>query len=105
MAPPPRCASPTAAPSPPVQSSSTRRHPDGLGFLVVRGSRPEYTRSYFDGIYIPLIFHFGGFPVAVVNADALSGIDFYAGTFSARYGRAFGGTVEARSRRPESDGL
>lgn len=83
----------------------TSRIPYGLGFLVVRGTRPDDTKSYLDGIWIPIIFHFGGFPVSVVNADALTGIDFYSGNFSARYGNALGGSVEARTRSPSTDPL
>ncbi len=81
------------------------RSPYGLGLLAVRGTRPQDTRGYLDGIYIPNIFHFGGLPVSVVNADALSGVDFYPGNFSARFGRAIGGTIEARSRPPSADGV
>lgn len=81
------------------------RVPFGLGLLPVRGTGPNDTRGYLDGISIPNIFHFGGLPISVVNSDALAGIDFYPGNSSARFGRALGGTVELRSRPGVSDGL
>jgi TonB family protein len=81
------------------------RAPYGLGLLSVRGTLPADTRGYLDGISIPNVFHFGGLPISVVNADALSGIDFYPGNSSARFGRALGGTVELRSRPGAADGI
>jgi hypothetical protein len=74
------------------------RAPYGLGLLPVRGTRPGDTLGYVDGITIPNVYHFGGLPISVMNADALSGLDFYPGNFSARFGRALGGTIELRSR-------
>lgn len=81
------------------------RAPYGLGLLPVRGTRPFDTRGYLDGILISEVFHFGGLPISVVNSDALAGLDFYPGNFSARFGRAMGGTVELRGRAGASDGL
>ena len=81
------------------------RAPYGLGLLPVRGTLPGDTVGYLDGISIPSIFHFGDLPISVVNADALSGIDFYPGNFSARFGRALGGTVELRGRSGASEGV
>jgi TonB family protein len=81
------------------------RAPFGIGLLVVRGSEPNQTIVYVDGIPIPLLFHFGGV-TSVVNGDVVQGIDFYPGNFSARFGRALGGTVELRTReaKPEWHG-
>jgi TonB family protein len=81
------------------------RAPYGLGLLSVRGTQPQDTRTYVDGIGIPYPFHFGGLPISVVNADALSGIDFYPGNSSARFGRALGGTIELRGRPGADDGF
>ncbi|HET7824954.1 MAG TPA: TonB family protein, partial [Anaeromyxobacter sp.] len=81
------------------------RAPFGIGLLVVRGSEPNQTIVYVDGIPIPLLFHFGGL-TSVVNADVLQGLDFYPGNFGARFGRALGGTVELHTRdaKPEWHG-
>ena len=35
------------------------RAPFGLGLLIVRGSAPQDTKVFMDGVEIPLIFHFG----------------------------------------------
>jgi TonB family protein len=78
------------------------RSPFGIGLLVVRGSEPQETVVYVDGIPIPLLFHFGGI-TSVVNSDVVDGIDFFPGNFSSRYGRALGGTVELRTKEPRKD--
>ena len=73
------------------------------GALVVRGSAPFDTQTFIDGVYVPLIYHFGALS-SVVPTELLSKIDFYPGNFSARYGRAMGGIVDAGIRSPRSDG-
>lgn len=73
------------------------------GVLLVRGSGPFDTQVFFDGINVPLIYHFGGLS-SVVPTELLSKIDFYPGNFSARYGRVTGGIVDAGMRSPRSDG-
>lgn len=73
------------------------RTPFGIGALVVRGAAPAGTKVFLDGIELPVLFHFAALS-AVVNADLLSGMDFYPGTFSARFGRADAGIVELRTR-------
>jgi len=78
------------------------RAPFGIGLLVVRGSEPNQTLVYVDGVPIPLLFHFGGL-TSVVNGDVLQGIDFYPGNFGARFGRALGGTVELRTREAKRE--
>src|SRR6185436_15273512 len=74
------------------------------GFLVVRGSGPEDTDIYIDGITVPLIYHFGGLR-SVLPAEMLEDIDFYPGNYSVYYGRATGGVLDARSKRPKPDQL
>jgi outer membrane receptor protein involved in Fe transport len=78
------------------------RAPFGIGLLVVRGSEPNETIVYVDGVPIPLLFHFGGV-TAVVNSDVVQGIDFVPGNFGARFGRGLGGTVELRTREPKPE--
>jgi TonB family protein len=78
------------------------RVPGGLGALIVRGSAPFDTLTFIDGVYVPLIYHFGGLS-SVVPTELLSKIDFYPGNFSARYGRAMGGIVDAGIRSPRDD--
>ncbi|HVY36869.1 MAG TPA: TonB family protein [Polyangia bacterium] len=78
------------------------RAPFGLGLLIVRGSAPQDTKVYMDGVEIPLIFHFGAL-TAVVNSDVISGLDFYPGNFATNYGNAMGGTIDVRTRDPKHE--
>lgn len=80
------------------------RAPFGLGLLLVRGSSPNDTGVYFDGIQLPLLYHFGGGP-SVVNPELVDSIDFYPGGFGGEYGRAIGGIVDVSPRDVALDGL
>ena len=79
------------------------RTPGPAAALLVRGSAPFDTQTFVDGVYVPIIYHFGGLS-SVVPTELLSKIDFYPGNYSARYGRALGGIVDAGIRSPRSDG-
>lgn len=74
------------------------------GDLIVRGSSPQDTEVFLDGIPIPLLYHFGGL-TSVVNSDLLSRIDFLPGNFTARYARVQGGIVDVVPRSPKDDRL
>lgn len=80
------------------------RAPFVLGQLIVRGSAPSQTLTFFDGVEIPLLFHLGGGP-SVVNGEFLDKLDFFPGGFGARYGRAVGGVVDVQSRKGAADTL
>lgn len=73
------------------------RTPLNLGPLVVRGGRPGDTRTYIDGQFVPLLFHFGGL-TAVINSEFLDTLDFYPGNIPARYGRSIAGAVDVNTR-------
>ena len=79
------------------------RIPGGIGLLIVRGSAAGDTQTFIDGTPVPLIYHFGGLS-SVVPTELVEKIDFYPGNFSAQYGRAQGGIVDAGLRSPRSDG-
>ncbi|HZO14339.1 MAG TPA: TonB family protein, partial [Polyangiaceae bacterium] len=79
------------------------RPPAIAGVLIVRGSAPFDTQTFVDGIYVPIIYHFGGLS-SVVPTELLDKIDFYPGNFSSRYGRAMGGIVDVSLRSPRTDG-
>lgn len=64
-----------------------------LGEIVVRGSAPEDTRVYVNGIDVPFLYHFGGLR-GVLPVGMVERIDFYPGNFSVEYGRATGGVVD-----------
>ena len=69
------------------------RPPLGTGVLIVRGSAPADTQAMFEGLPVPLLYHFGGL-TSFINSRMIDSIDFYPGNFSVRYGRRRGGIVE-----------
>jgi TonB family protein len=68
------------------------------GQIVVRGSAPEDTQVFIDGIGVPILFHFGGLK-SVVPVGVLESIEFYPGNFSPAYGRATGGIIDVRIKQ------
>lgn len=81
------------------------RPPLGIGQLIVRGTSPEDSAYYVDGIGIPLAFHFGGL-ATVLPSDSIEEVAFLPGNFGVRYGRVIGGTLDIRttSTLPERSG-
>jgi TonB family protein len=79
------------------------RAPGLNAVLIVRGTRPQSTVVFIDGVWVPMVYHFGGFS-SVVPTEALESIDLYPGNFSARYGRAMGGAIEVKTRALAPDG-
>ncbi len=77
--------------------------PPGLsGELAIRGSAPRDTQVFFDGIPVPLAYHFGGLS-SVVPSEALESIQMIPSNFGPQYGRAHGGIIDAKLRAPRSD--
>lgn len=77
--------------------------PPGIdGQLVVRGSSPQDTAIFIDGISVPIAYHFGGM-VSVIPSEALSRLDFRPGNFGPEYGRAMGGVIDIGLRAPRRD--
>jgi TonB family protein len=74
------------------------------GGLIVRGSRPQDTRVFIDGMPLPILFHFYGL-TSTYNSEMLSSIDFYPGGFSPEYGNVSAGIVELKRREPKTDRL
>jgi TonB family protein len=75
------------------------RAPGGFGLLVVRGGNPTDTRVYVDGVEVPLVFPFGGL-TSIVPSELVEAVDFEAGNFGVRYGRATGGRIDLRTKDP-----
>jgi TonB family protein len=75
------------------------RPPGNAAQLVVRGGNPRDTRVYVDGHEVPLVFHFGGL-TSVYSSDLVKDVEFEAGNFGVRYGRAIGGRVNLVTRDP-----
>jgi TonB family protein len=72
--------------------------------IIVRGSAPEDTGVFLDGVWIPNAFHFGGI-TSVVPTELLDRLDFYPGNFSPQYGRQMGGIIDIGVRSPKKDRL
>jgi len=75
------------------------RPPAFSGELVVRGGNPRDTRVYVDGNLVPQVFHFGGL-TSVYSSDLVEDVEFEAGNFGVRNGRAIGGRVNLVTRDP-----
>ena len=69
------------------------RAPLATGLLIIRGSNPEDSAIYVDGIRIPFIYHLGGI-VSVINADIVESVDYLPGGYGVRYGRSTGGVID-----------
>jgi len=74
------------------------RAPFGLGMLVIRGSNPEDSAVYVDGIRIPLIYHLDGIR-SVINQNLIEAVDYLPGGYGVRYGRSLGGAIDVRTKR------
>jgi TonB family protein len=73
------------------------RAPFGTGLLVIRGSNPEDSGVYVDGIRIPYVYHLGGF-ASVINPDLVAAVDYLPGGFGPRYGRSMGGVIDVTTQ-------
>ena len=74
----------------------------GGGDVIVRGSAPEDTRFFVDGMNLPLLYHFGGLR-STLPSEMLSQITLYPGAYPAEYGRATGGIVAVELNAPLDD--
>jgi TonB family protein len=72
------------------------RPPLGIGQLIIRGTAPEDSAYFVDGISIPLAFHFAGLST-VVPSEAIEEVAFLPGNYGVRYGRVIGGVVDIRT--------
>ncbi|WP_370644078.1 TonB-dependent receptor domain-containing protein [Myxococcus sp. RHSTA-1-4] len=72
------------------------------GDIVIRGTGPQQSGVYLDGVRIPLLYHFGGLN-SVYNSDLLESLDYLPGNFPAAYGNAIGGIIDVKSRAPRTD--
>jgi len=72
------------------------------GDIIVRGSGPQDTGVFVNGVSVPLIYHFGGLK-SILPSKAIGGIDFYPGNYSVQYGRATGGILDLKLKKLEPD--
>jgi len=77
----------------------------GSGDIIVRGSAPQDTQIFVDGVTVPIIYHFGGIR-SVLPVGMIDSLEFYPGNFSPYYGRATGGIVDVsiKKLKPKKEG-
>lgn len=68
----------------------------GSAEIVVRGGAPGDNKFYFDRLELPFIYHLGGLGT-VVPLRVLSGVDLFAGGFSALYPDVTSAVVQLKS--------
>ena len=76
----------------------------GGGQVIVRGSAPEDTAFFVDGMQLLAIYHFGGLR-SVFPSEFLSSVNLYPGAFSSQYGRVTGGVIDVRTKTEKLDRL
>ena len=74
------------------------------GNFVLRGAAHDESQVFFEGMPVPILYHFGEL-TSFVPGRLLDRVDFFPGNFSVRHGRVSGGAVEASVRDPRDDGL
>ncbi len=71
----------------------------GVPYYYVRGAPPGNVGYLFDGIPVPVLFHFGAGP-GVLHPAFVDHVDLYAGAYPASYGRFAGGIVAGEMAPP-----
>lgn len=74
----------------------------GVPVFTVRGSNPGNTGFFLDDLRIPALFHFALGP-AVIQPGFIDKLDFYPGSYPARYGRFVGGAVVSSTQEAPRD--
>lgn len=77
------------------------RPPFGAGAIIVRGSSPQDSQAFFEGLPVQQIYHFGGL-TSFVNSNFLQRIEFYPGNFGSQFGRKRGGVIEVAAAGPRT---
>lgn len=72
------------------------------GALILRGGAPGDSAVFFDGVEIPVLYHWGGL-ASVVNTSFIEELSFYPGAFGVEYGGATAGVVDVRSHDLDLD--
>lgn len=73
----------------------------GLPYFYVRGAPPGNVGYFFDGIPVPLLYHFAAGP-GVLHPEFVEHVDLYPGAYPARYGR-FAGAIVAGEMAPPTN--
>jgi TonB family protein len=78
------------------------RTPFGTGLLVIRGSNPEDSGVYVDGVRLPIIYHLTG-TTSVLSPEIIESVDYLPGGYGVQYGRSTGGVVDVKTKRTFSE--
>ncbi len=78
------------------------RAPFNSGLIIVRGGKPTDSRVFLAGAEVPQLYHFGGF-TSVFPTQLVDHVDYFAGNFGVRYGRAIAGAIDVDLREPKRD--
>lgn len=78
------------------------RAPFSGGDIIVRGSEPNDSGVFIDGMPIPALYHFGALR-AVIPTELVEQIDFYPGNFGVRFGRATAGVLDVETTMRQAD--
>lgn len=76
----------------------------GSGQLIIWGAAPNESRTYVDGVEIPLLFH-GSALRSTVNGDLVRDVTLTPGAYGADYGRAIGGIVRVETKDLPDSGV
>jgi hypothetical protein len=72
--------------------------------IIIQGAAPDDTRYSLNGHEIPLVFHFGGIS-SIVQAGVVDDVEFLSAGYGPEFGRAQGGVINLKTKRPNSDKL
>jgi len=78
------------------------RSPFGTGLLIIRGSNPEDSGVYVDGVRLPIIYHLTG-TTSVLSPELVESVDYLPGGYGVQYGRSMGGVVDVKTKRKFSE--
>jgi len=73
------------------------------GQIIVRGSAPEDTKNFIDGLPSPQLYHFGNL-YSILQEVYIDTVDFRTGGFSVEYGDALGGILNLTLAPIPTDG-
>ena len=81
---------------------------DQTNEIIVRGGNPGENLFIMDHIEIPYPNHFpeqgkGGGPITMIDTDFIERVDFYAGSFPARYGEKLSSVMDVTLREGNRD--
>ena len=77
--------------------------PVGSSQIIVRGTAPEDSLAYIDGLQVLNVYHLWGLS-SVVPTEMLDHLELYPGNYSVKYGRGIGGLIDVALREPRPDG-